>query len=103
MELHTETNGTYYIGRKRLKRFLIRTIGFNNALNIFPIYTITFSAIFFKMLLRFTGPDAIQYCNGDEGRERHKLYGRCFKDQALTSYYDTFIKVCNVPTLVKQI
>ena len=77
---------------------LIGTISYRCAMHTGPesyfLHMIIFSAILYKMLERIFGPNSITYCNGEEGRERHKSYGRCFKDQALSTYYDTFRKVC---------
>ncbi|KAI0223117.1 hypothetical protein LSAT2_025645 [Lamellibrachia satsuma] len=51
--------------------------------------------ILFQMFEPFFGSNSIQFCNGEEGRKRHTMYGRCFNDQALSAYYDTIYKLAD--------
>ncbi|KAI0242261.1 hypothetical protein LSAT2_014279 [Lamellibrachia satsuma] len=49
--------------------------------------------IIFQIMKPCIGSNSIQFCNGEEGRKRHTMYGRCFNDKAMSAYYDTFYKV----------
>ncbi|KAI0219611.1 Cytochrome P450 20A1 [Lamellibrachia satsuma] len=51
--------------------------------------------ILFQMFEPFIGSNSIQYCNGEEGRNRYVMYARCFSDQAMSIYYDTIEKLAD--------
>ena len=58
------------------------------------LWKFDFLALLFKFMEPFITPESLQYCNGDEARQRHVAYGRCYSDQALSAYYPTINKVC---------
>ena len=60
--------------------------------NTFAVYHLT--ADLFKLFEPLIGKKSIQYANGPEGRKRRQLMDRSFSHEAVTDYYEHFVRVC---------
>ncbi len=52
-----------------------------------------FPALLFEFLTPLTGPKAIQFANGAEGRRRHKIYSQAFNHESCVNLMPDFNKV----------